>query len=230
MKGISPALAVVAMLVFVLVIAGALIWYQQQLALFRMPAITYDGEFDDVFLATKGPFYSDFSEQVDCNITNDVVGGTDYSSCIYRTTKALNATADSSVNGRNWVIALVLDIDGPVEKIKVSGKLGNGVASTLDAANDMVILPEAMGYKLGLYTHEDDPKLIADFSNAIEDQIEIDAEFGPITKGDEYVLWLPLYSKTISPDATTGDDIMRLEIELDTDGDVDTAHITLESA
>ncbi|RLJ07483.1 MAG: hypothetical protein DRP16_03355 [Candidatus Aenigmatarchaeota archaeon] len=219
LKGVSP-LAVLALLVLtVFGIAGMAMLAQLTV---QPTVVKYDGEFDDAYLATKGWFYSDFTEQVDCNISNDVLGG-DYSSCVYRTIKALNATADSSVNSRDFVISLVIDLDGDVKDMEINGKLGNGVASTGKPADDIIIK------EVKLYTHEDNPRLVKDLTGYIEDQTEIDANTGPLSK-DEYVLYMVFHTKTISPDFTTGDDIMRLEMELDTEGDVDTAKITLESA
>jgi len=215
MKGVSP-LGVLALLIVGLLAIAALAAYVQ-LAVPVAPAVEYEGEFDDVYLATKGPFYSDFSEQVDANISNDVLTAT------YRTLVALNATANPAVNSRDYVLALAIDIDGAVKNMEISGKLGNGVASTGDPANDFVIK------SVQLWTHEDNPTLKADLTKYIEDQIEIDAETGPLEK-DTYVLEIVFHSKVISPDFTTGDDLMQLELELDTDGDVDTAQITIESA
>ncbi len=216
MKGASNAIwaavVLVVSLVGIFTFAGT-----YMLAVTPTPSGDYDGEFDDAYLATKAFFYADFTEGTDCNITSDVLGGSDYSSCIYDTSTAWNATASSAVNSRDWYFDIVVDIDGPVENMEVQAELQN--TGTGQAADDVVIK------EASLWTYEDEPRKIMDLT--IEDQVEIDANTG-VLSGDEYVLHIVMHSKAISPDFADGDDILRIDLELDTSGDVDSARITVE--
>jgi hypothetical protein len=223
MKGISGSLmAILITVILAISIISVVGLLSVQLAVPpRVVEVEYEGEFDDAYLATKAWFYSDFTEQVDCNVTSDVLGGSDYSSCIYRSATAWNATADSSVNSRDWQFDLVIDIDDDVENMDISVELQN--TGTGQAADDVVIKEAA------LYTYEDDPTLVKDLSPFIEDNVEIDGETG-VLEGDEYVLHIVFHTKSISPDFATGDDIARIDLDLDTDGDVDSARITVESS
>ncbi len=93
---------------------------------------------------------------------------------------------------------------------------------TLQAKDDAVIMDAA------IYTHEDDPVEVFDLKPYIEDLTEIDATTGPL-EGDEYVILIHLRTKTVSPDAASGDRIGVLNLKLDTTGDVDEAYATLVS-
>jgi len=213
----KPIWAVFTLIVISLAMGLTYIGYNQYKAslLAAVPAVTYDGEFDDGFLATDGWFTTSFTEGTDCNITDDVLGGSTWAtSCVYETSTALNATANAH---------MVVDIDGPVEAIDIDFDMGAG-SQTTGVPTDDIDLVDAK-----IYTHEDDPKLIYDLSGYIEDVEDLDATgLGPLAKG-EYVIWLKFHTKTISPAFTDGDDIGRLTIELDTSEDVDKAQITLES-
>jgi len=223
MKGITPLLAVV-LLLSITIAVGSLVYVLIGVtppARVTPSAPTYDGEFDDAYLATKAWFYADFEEKTDCNITDDVLGMSTYGTCIYNSSKAWNATADSSVNSRDWEFDLVIDLDGDVEDMDINVELQN--TGTGQAADDAVIKEAA------LYTYEDEPQLIMDLTPYIEDQTEIDASTGPL-EGDEYVLHIVFHTKTISPDFASGDDIARIDLDLDTSGDVDKARITVESS
>jgi hypothetical protein len=225
MKGISGAIVTVIFLVVTISVIGVFaVYYMAISAVPRVAPIapTYDGEFDDAFLATKGPFYSDFTEGTDCNITTDVLGGPTWTNCIYDTRIAWNATADTSVDSRDWVLSLAVDIDGPVgPSTEIDIDSGAGTSSTGQVADYAL-------KEVKLYTHEDDPVLIEDLTNFIEDQEDIDnAEVGPL-EGDEYVLYIVWHTKSISPAFTDGDDIARITWDLETSEDVDTAQITVE--
>ncbi|MHA1866386.1 MAG: hypothetical protein ACTSWZ_07760 [Candidatus Heimdallarchaeaceae archaeon] len=218
MKGVSALVIAFIMLALVMGI-GFMAYYATTLAV-RVPPVTYDGEFDDGFLATKGWFTNDFTEVVDCNITSDVLGWKENASCVYQSTIAWNATAENSINSRDWYFAWVVDLDGPVKKMDVNFELSN--KDTLQAADDAVIVDAK------IYTHEDNPTLVFDLKPYIEDQVEIDATTGPLA-GDEYVIWIHLRTKTVSPDAVTGDRIGVLNLKIDTTEDVDEAYATLIS-
>lgn len=217
MKGISNAVLVVALLVVMIV--GILSAFAVYLAIkpVAIPTVTYDGEFDDAFLATKAWFYSDFTEGVDCNITSDVLGGSGYTACIYDTATAWNATLSSAVNSKDWEFDLVLDIDGPVKSMEFDCNLQN--TGTGQAADDAIISTAE------LWTYEDEPTKVEDLT--IDDQTAIDHQTAPLAAG-EYVMHVVLHSKTISPDFADGDDVLRCEVDLDTEGDVDAARITVE--
>ena len=228
MKGLTSAQLAVLVILGITVIASifAVAWVSLKPAAVVAPT-EFEGEFDDVFLATKGPFYSDFTEYVDCNITNDVIGN-NWNNCIYRTSVALNATADSAVSSRDFVLSLALDIDGDVgPDTKIEVDTGAGSRSTGEASDITLTTVE-------LWTHEDEPEKIADLTNYIEDQEDVDVKLEDVgisyLEGDEYVLKVIWHTKTISPDWTTGDDIARITIDLDTDGDVDKAQILVESS
>lgn len=226
-KGVTSAqlaAILISIIAIVLVVAVAYFYLLAVAVPYRPPIeIEYNGEFDDAFLATKGWFYSDFTEQTDCNITSDVLGY-NWNSCVYRTRLALNATAEASADSRDYQLCLAYDIDndvGPDTSIDID--TGAGTASTGKPTDDLSLT------SVKLYTHEDDPVLVKDLTDKIDDQQDLDSEeVGPLA-GDEYVLCMIWHSKTISPDFTTGDDVARISFELDTDEDVDTGQAVVES-
>jgi hypothetical protein len=185
-------------------------------------AVTYDGEFHDGYLATENNFFSDFTEIADCTITNNVLGSRG-SDCVYQSTIAWDATAQPSVNSRDWYFAWVADIDGPVRGMRVRFELTNNAASHLQAADDARIVEAA------IYTHEENPRKVFDLTPYIKDGTEIDAKTGVLQEG-EYVIFIKLRTLAISPDATSGDEIGLLRLRLDTSGDVKEAYVTLTSA
>jgi len=227
LKGMSNAMTLVMVLLVGILALGGFAAYSQ-MSVTRAPttAVTYDGEFDDGFLATDGWFTTSFTEATDCNITNDVLGS-DWSTCIYSTNTALNATANPEMNDHDLYFPFVIDIDGPVKSMDIKYEMGAGTATT-GAPEDDINLMDAK-----LYTHEDNPKLIYDLKPYIEDTVDLDAKnlnMLGFSNGDEYVIWLKFHTKTINPAFTSGDDIGRLTVELDTEGDVDEAEITIQSA
>jgi len=220
MKGVSNA--VIGLVLFIVVIAIVVVSTGLYLALrpaVPVEKVVYDGEFDDGFLASKGWFFSDFIEAVDCNITNDVLGQAEDTTCVYNSTVHMN----SSYNSRDFYISWVFDIDGPIKDLEIDGSLKN--SDTLQAKDDFTIVDAK------IYTHEDSPVEMVDLRNFIEDQVEIDGNTGPLD-GDEYVFWVHLRSKAISPAASAGgtDDIFVLHLSADTSGDTDEAYATFQSA
>ena len=179
-------------------------------------AVDYDGEFDDAFLAVKGDFYSDFTEGTDCNITSNVLGASGYTNCIYDT-----ATDIAGVhNSTEYRLDLVLDIDDDVENMEIEGKLQN--TGTGQAKDDFTIK------EVELWTYEDSDETILVYEVPIDNEDgEFEGETG-ILAGDEYVLHMIIRSKIIAPPFAGGDDILRIKLDLTTDGDVDAARITLE--
>lgn len=79
-----------------------------------------------------------------------------------------------------------------------------------------------------IYTYEDDPVKVRDLNYCIDDNVKLDCNTGKLA-GDEYVIQIVFHTKTISPDAASGDDIFKLDLDLTTDGDVDSARVLLES-
>jgi hypothetical protein len=222
-KGVSPAVWLLVILLVVVVSFVAIYGYTTYLAaITAAPAVTYDGEFRDGFLATKGWFPNDFNEQVDCNVTSNVLGWKEDGSCVYRSSIAWNATAQPSINSRDWYFAWVVDINGPVKAMDINFDLLN-TGTTLRAADDATIMDAA------IYTHEDNPVKRFDLTPYIKDNTKIDAKTGPLA-GDEYVIYIHLRTKSVSPAATEGDNIGLLNLKLSTSGDVDEAYATLESA
>jgi len=232
MKGVSNALLALVLLIIALVGFGAL--WLGYLSLTYRPAVAveYKGEFSDAFLATEGSFSNSFTEQTDCNITNDVLGY-NWESCVYRSINELNATKNAFMNDHDLYFPIVFDIDGDVGPDSyISIDTGGGTQST-GVPEDDVLLVDAK-----IYTHEDESPssstLIADLKPFIEDHEDINkvklSELGLSSlAGDEYVLYVKWHTLTISPAFTTGDDIARITFSLDTTEDVDTAQITVES-
>lgn len=181
-------------------------------------AIDYDGEFDDAYLAVKGNFYSDFTEGTDCNITSDVLGGSAYTACIYDTTTELGAGA--TTNATEYRLDLVIDIDGDVEDLEIEGTLQN--TGTGQAADDVII----MEAELWTYDDAEDTVLVYEIPIDNEDD-QFEGNTG-VLAGDDYVLHVVLKTMLISPAFANGDDIMRIDLDLTTDGDCDSARITLE--
>ena len=213
-KGISTPVALAIVLVLAMVSIFSVVTTLSLLTV--TPEVTYDGEFDDGYLATKSFFYSDFSETEDCNITSDVLGGSGYSSCIYETTT--NALANS--NSTDMTFSWAFKIDGYVKDLNIEANLQN--TGTGQARDDYVIKT------FKLYTYEDDPVLVRDFTESVEDNVELDVNTG-VLEGDVYALYVVLHTKTVSPNFADGDDIMRIDLDLDTSGDVDAARVTLEA-
>ena len=224
-KGISASIAAVLLLVGIVAFGGIAYMYLNYVALAGKPlAAIYDGEFNDAFLATNGNFPTSFSEQTNCNVTSDILGGA-WENCVYRSITALNATASVAMNDHDLVLPLVLDIDGAVgPDTKIDIDTGAGTATTGVAADDVPLV----GVKL--YTHEDNPVPVLDLSGGIEDQEDLDNYKVGYLAGGEYVLEIKWHTSTISPAFTTGDDIARITVDLQTTGDADTAQITVESA
>jgi len=221
MKGISGA-----MLAFIFIFALLGIAFVG-IALYQItrPApvvVEYTGELEDAFLATEGNFVSDFTEQVDCNITDDILGK-NYASCVYRTRIGWNATAYPYVDSKDWEFPIVIEVSGPV-KMDFNAYLVN--EDTGQAKDDAYLR------SIKVYTHEDDPKLVSDLTSEIEDQDEIDTTI-ELPESGEYVFDILLHTGTISPDFATGDNILKIDIDLrDTESgvDVDEGHILVESA
>ena len=181
-------------------------------------AIDYDGEFDDAYLAVKGNFYSDFTEGTDCNITADVLGGAAYTACIYDTTT--NMGAGATTNATTYQLDLVIDIDNDVEDLEIEGTLQN--TGTGQAADDVIIVTA----ELWTYDDAEDTVLVYEIPIDNEDN-QFEGNTG-VLAGDDYVLHVVLKTMLLSPAFANGDDIMRIDLDLTTDGDTDAARITLE--
>ena len=178
-------------------------------------AVDYDGEFDDAYLATEGNFYSDFSEGTDCNITSDVLGGAAYTACIYTTLTSVNVS-----NSTEYQLNLVIDIDNDVEDLEIEGTLQN--TGTGQAADDMTIVAAE------LWTYGDSDESVLVYPIPIDNENdEFEGETG-VLAGDDYVLHVVLKTQLVIPMFATGDNIMLIDLDLTTDGDVDAARITLE--
>jgi len=220
-KGVAPWVIILIVLGIALVVVVPLMYLGYLAVKPAAPtvAVEYEGEFDDAYLAAKGDFYSDFTEGTDCNITSDVLGGSDYSSCIYDTATEISGTQNST----DYRLDLVLDIDDDVENCEIEGTLQN--TGTGQAKDDIVIKE----VQLWTYDDSDEAELVMD-----NDQFTIDNEDGEfegetgVLAGDEYVLHILLRTKLVSPAFADGDDIMKIELDLTTDGDVDAARILLE--
>jgi len=215
MKGaISSGMAAIVVLlvglsVGVLVYAGS-----TMLAVTPRAAVTYDGEFDDGALPTDGSFVNDFSEYIDCNITDDYLGGSDYTSCVYRT----QVTPGNASNSTSVYFALMLDIDNPVQDMEIQGDLQS--TGTCKPNDDMTVK------NVEVWTHEDNPRLVASINTPDTD--EIDGNTGPLM-GGEYVFTVEIRYGGIQPDCVAGDDILKLQFDLTTSGDADAARVLLES-
>lgn len=191
-------------------------------AITPLPVVDYDGEFDDAYLAIKGNFYSDFTEGTDCNVTSDVLGGAGYTACIYDT--SVNITSGSyCCNSTEYRLDLVFDIDNDVENLEIEGTLQN--TGTGQAKDDIDIK------EVEWWTYEDSNEAVMLFGS---EDFNIDNEDGEfeiatgVLTGDEYVLHILLKTKLVAPGFADGDDIMKIELDLTTDGDVDAARILLE--
>lgn len=220
-KGVATWLIILIILGVVAVIAIPMV-YIATLAVKPVPPAVerdYDGEFDDVYLAAKGDFYSDFTEGTDCNITSDVLGGSGYTSCIYDTATEIGGTQNST----EYQLDLVIDIDNDVENCEIEGNLQN--TGTGQAKDDIVIK------EVELWTYEDseETELLFDREDFAIDNEDGDFEFETgALEGDEYVLHILMRTKLVTPSFADGDDILKIELDLTTDGDVDAARILVE--
>jgi len=214
-KGMATWL-IVMLGVLVVVVAGG-IGYGMSLSTIptAVVAVDYDGEFDDAYLATEGNFYSDFSEGTDCNITSDVLGGAAYTACIYTTLTSVNVS-----NSTEYQLNLVIDIDNDVEDLEIEGTLQN--TGTGQAADDMTIVAAE------LWTYGDSDESVLVYPIPIDNENdEFEGNTG-VLAGDDYVLHVVLKTQLVIPMFATGDNIMLIDLDLTTDGDVDAARITLE--
>ena len=174
MKGISNAVLAV---IFIISLAAVAIgtWSITELAVTKVPtyvapAIEFDGEFDDAFLPEKGWWPYHAIEQSDCNITSDVLGGSDHTSCIYDTIIRW-AGGTAGINASTRVFSYVYDIDGPVEAIDFDIALQNTGTCQL---RDDAIISDAK-----LYRYDDDigkADYIVDLTSYIEDNVDLEAE------------------------------------------------------
>jgi len=215
-KGMATWLVVLMVLGIVTVLAVPLIYVYSLAITPPIVPVEYDGEFDDAYLADKGDFYSDFTEGTDCNITADVLGGASYTACIYDTATDMG----DEQNSTEYRLDLVIDIDGDVENAEFEGALQN---TGTGQAKDDITIKEA---ELWTYEESDETELVYEFAIDNEDG-EFEGETG-ILAGDEYVLHLVLKTKLLNPAFADGDDIMKIQIDLTTDGDVDAARILVE--
>ncbi len=206
-------LAVITVTLLVLNLAGVSL----SLAPAAIVAVDYDGEFDDAYLAVKGNYYSDFTEGTDCNVTSNVLGASGYTNCIYDTSPDMNSITRNSTEYR---FDLVIDIDNDVENMEIEGQLQN--TGTGQAKDDIVIKV------VELWTYEDSDETVLIYEVPIDNEDgEFEGETGVLVGGD-YVLHLVLKTKLIAPEFSDGDDIMKIQFDLTTDGDVDAARILLE--
>ena len=214
-KGAMAAWAIVVLSVLAVAAVVGITYGVTSLSVAPTPAaIDYDGEFDDAYLAVKGNFYSDFTEGTDCNITSDVLGGA-YTACIYDTSTNINVS-----NSTTYQLDLVIDIDGDVEDMEIEGTLQN--TGTGQAADDMTIVAAE------LWTYGDSDESVLVYPIPIDNENdEFEGNTG-VLAGDDYVLHVVLKTQLVIPMFATGDNIMLIDLDLTTDGDVDAARITLE--
>lgn len=222
MKGLNNTTLALVLVVSMISVAGIVFFaasYLSAVGVPTAPTITYDGEFDDGYVATEYGFWADASEQTDCNITSDVLGGSSYSACIY------NASTPGFIanqSTKDWEFDYVVDIDGPVKSMEVDISLQN--TGTLQAQDDILIkTAELYRYESGAL--QGNPIKVFEID---DNNYQIDDSTGPLM-GDDYVLHIVLHTKTISPAAASGDDVMKIDLDLTTDGDTDSARILLES-
>ena len=217
--GRLPVLTVVLIILGVLIFAGAIagiVFGITTLSVTPTVVVDYDGEFDDAYLAIKGDFYSDFTEGTDCNITGDVLGGSAYTACIYDTASDMDSLG---ANSTEYQLDLVIDIDGDVENCEIEGTLQN--TGTGQAKDDVIIK------EVNLQTYDDEPVIVYDGFIIDNEDGEFEGETG-VLAGEEYVLHILIKTKLITPEFADGDDIMKITLDLTTDGDADAARITLE--
>lgn len=218
MKGAAPVVWVLAiMLVAVLAVAGtwAAVTY---LAVPPRVAPVYDGEFStDAQIATEGPWGSAFNETSDCNVTSDILGDSAYQGCRYSTTSTI-----TNQNNTEFDFPFQFEIDtGTVQGGSIDMELQN--TGTGQFKDDMSIK------SVEIWTHEDQPRVVYDLSNYIENAGQsLDAVFGSLPVG-EYVLYTVFKTKTVYPAGVTGDDICKMKIKLTTSGDAKTAYILAEN-
>jgi len=217
-KGEVSPLVVAFLAILTMIALGAVAYILWLAVKPPVPVIKYIGELEDVFLPTEAWFASELTEYIDCNITDDILGK-DYASCVFRTGKAWNGTADPAVEYKDWEFSLVLEVSDAVQG-EIEAYLVN--EDTGQAKDD------AMIRKAEIWTHEEEPTKIATLP--IEELWSVDTTF-TLPEGGEYVLYFIVKTKDIDPDFITGDNIMKIDIDLTAEaGDVDEGHILIESA
>ncbi len=216
-KGAMNPVMIGLLIVLGVAVVGGITWGITTLSVTPAVAVVdYDGEFDDAYLATKGNFYSDFTEGVDCNITSDVLGK-NYGSCIYDTAPDMDSV---TANSTEYRLDLVIDIDGAVENLEIEADLQN---TGTGQAKDDIIIKEAE-----LWTHEDSEESVLVYSIPIDNEDDSFAGDTGVLAADDYVLHIVLKTMLVTPEFADGDDIMKIQLDLTTDGDVDSARILLE--
>jgi len=210
--------ALLAVLLIAVGAATVTIGYAISLAVTPIVAIEYNGEFStDAQLATEGPWGTSFAETYDCNVTDDILGNPAFTGCVYETSTRL-----TTQNFTKLVFPFQIEIDdGPIQGGEIDGDLQN--TGTLQAKDDIYI------DKVEIWTHADEPRRVSDLTNYIEDAGQsIDATFGTL-QAEEYVLLVELQTKAILPEGADGDDILKLTIDLVTEGEADKAYVLLEN-
>jgi len=188
-KGIAPL--TLALLILVFLAMFAILGYLFYLVVVPPPVVVaYTGEFDDLFLPTKGWFSTELSVDTVKIYDENITATLD-------TTRTLNVTASPDLIGDELEWSWVIEVDGPV-KISLEGELVAAVEDKLHLVSFEV------------WTHEDVPTLIT--SIPIEDMKEVDAIYVIGTAG-EYAHVLTAKPRS-GLNLAAGDDIIVFTYEL----------------
>jgi len=200
LKGQTPAVWLVLIMLFMVFAFVAVFAWQQQLLAVRVP-VEYEGEWDKIYAPEN-------------------VGGTDLtitetSITDGATIKAANMSYDiNGTDGTTYYMAFGIEISGSngFEKMDIDGELASGIATTEMQIRKFYVVPDEEGVNL-------------DVSDAIyvgtvsSDQDEFELTVGPVPEGD-YVFVVE--AKGISTSTIgSGDQLLTIEFDATTDEDVD---------
>jgi len=205
----------VILLALIAVVAiGVVGYYYGQTTASVTPVTTvveYDGEFSDAGLPNE-------VGGTDLQVETAYAESNDAGSITLNITTDMNAS-ENAINGQTWYLATRFDINGPVEELSIDGTMDSTASTTCETKR--------------VYLLKDEEGVTMDVDNAIatcevdSDLDDFECETGPLEKGD-YILVIEMKAVSVSG-SIDGNDLYSVELELDTEGDVDELTLDIEA-
>lgn len=207
-KGVSTGMIVILLFVAVL-FTGTIVYVATQAAVpSRVPVVVeYDGEFNDAGVPSEVSG-TDTGEKTTYNETDNEFDIT------MNVTTNMNASMNA-INGQIFYLATRIDINDDVENLEVDGTLDSSRTTDCETRRAYLLEDEK-----GISMDEDDAIYVFDVDSDMDD---FDGDTGVLPKGD-YVLVVEMKAVSIS-DSIAGNLLYTIEVELDTEEDVDKGKI-----
>ena len=173
--------------------------------------VEYTGEFQDAGVPNE-------VSGTDLQVERAYDDTGDNFSIVMNTTTVMNASKNA-INGQIFYLATRIDIDGAIKSLEVDGTLDSSRTSDCETRRVYLLRDEE-----GISMDEDDAIYVFDVDDEMED---FDGETGPLTKGD-YVLVIEMKPVSVSG-SISGNTLYTVELDIDTDGDVDEGVITIKA-